>query len=539
MESVTTSETKKQYRQSILTALYIVGALLLFLFALDLMTSSLRQMSGVAAETIIVATSNPFAGLFIGLLITAMVQSSSTTTSMAVALVASGAITLESAIPLIMGANIGTTITSTIIALGFIDRRKEFRRALSTATYHDFFNILTAFILFPLEYYYGFLSGMSTSIAGYLFSPGTTGTGTRSYYLISAFGPLIDFLGESISSGFVLAVFSFALLFISVIVFRKLISNLLTRRLPERFSKLIFTNPPKAFFWGLVTTAAIRSSTVTTSLVVPIAAKKVVSLRKAVPFILGANIGTTITAFIAALTTSQTTEAVSIAIAHFLFNFIGFLIFYPVPALRKIPIWLANELGKLTLKYRLAGFVYILAVFFFIPFSLLYLNRTTMEILDARYERTDHKTMSKETFHIISRMNRTTRSGEWLTFQQDNVNSGLEPDAIVPVSIKNNILFINNEMHMFNRPGFCWDGENTNGRYKACVEDVLPSVTVSGITFDSVYVYQHLFKDPSVSGVSASRYYISVHYPLILKQEVLGDDGNVIRSEQIIGLEPR
>lgn len=539
LEPVVTPDKKKNYRQGILTGLYIVGALLLFLFALDLMTSSLRHMSGVAAETIIVATSNPFAGLFIGLLITAMVQSSSTTTAMAVALVAAGSITLESAVPIIMGANIGTTITSTIIALGFIDKKKEFRRALATATYHDFFNILTAFILFPLEYYYGFLSGMSTSISDYLFNPGSPGTGTRSYYLISAFGPPIDFLVRNISSGFVLAVLSFGLLFISVIVFRRLISNLLTRQSPERFSRLVFTNPAKSFFWGLITTAAIRSSTVTTSLVVPIAAKKVVSLRKVVPFILGANIGTTITAFIAALTHSHATAAVSIAVAHFLFNFIGFLVFYPVPALRKVPIWLANELGKLTLKYRLAGFVYILAIFFFIPFSLLYLNRSTMEILDARYERTDHKTMSKESYHIISRMNRTTRSGEWLTFQQDNMDPGLEPNAIVPVYIKNNILFIDNEMHMFNRPGFCWDGENTEGRYKACVEDVLPSVTVSGITFDSVYVYQHRFKDPSVSGISASRYYISVHYPLILKQEILDEEGNVVRSEQITKLESK
>ena len=539
MESVVTPDKKKNYRQGVLTGLYVVGALLLFLFALDLMTASLRHMSGVAAETIIVATSNPFAGLLIGLLITAMLQSSSTTTSMAVSLVAAGSITLESAIPIIMGANVGTTITSTIIALGFIDKKKEFRRALATATYHDVFNILTVFILFPLEYYYGFLSGMSTDITGYLFSTGNSGSTTRSYYLISAFGPLIDFLVGNISSGLVLAVLAFGLLFTSIIVFRRLISKLVTRQSPERFGRLVFTNPSKSFFWGLITTAAIRSSTVTTSLVVPIAAKKIVSLRKVVPFILGANIGTTITAFIAALSHSHATEAVSIAMAHFLFNFIGFLVFYPVPALRRVPIWLANELGKLTLEYRLAGFVYILAIFFFIPFSMLYLNRSAMEILDAHYERTDHRTMSKEAFHIISRMNRTTRSGEWLTFQQDNTDPGLEPNAIVPVYIKNNILFINHEMYMFNRPGFCWDGESAEGQYKACVEDVLSSFTVSGITFDSVYVYQHLFNEPSSSGISTSRYYISVHYPLVLKQEILDPEGKVIRSEQIIQLESR
>jgi sodium-dependent phosphate cotransporter len=70
---------------------------------------------------------------------------------MAVALVASGAMPLNSAIPFIMGANVGTTITSTIISLGFITKKKEFRRAVAIGTYHDFFNILTVVLLFPLE----------------------------------------------------------------------------------------------------------------------------------------------------------------------------------------------------------------------------------------------------------------------------------------------------------------------------------------------------------------------------------------------------
>ena len=78
---------------------------------------------------------------------------------------------LQSAVPIIMGANIGTTITSTIVSLGFISKKKEFRRAVAAGTYHDFFNILTAAILFPLEYYYGFLSSISVWIADLFFTP--------------------------------------------------------------------------------------------------------------------------------------------------------------------------------------------------------------------------------------------------------------------------------------------------------------------------------------------------------------------------------
>ncbi len=171
MEQAPITEPTNNVWINVRIGLYILGAFILFLFALDLMTSSLQHLGKNVAETILLATSNPFTGLFIGLLITAMLQSSSTTTSLVVALVASGSITLQSAVPIIMGANIGTTITSTIVSLGFISKKKEFRRAVAAGTYHDFFNILTAAILFPLEYYYGFLSSISVWIADLFFSP--------------------------------------------------------------------------------------------------------------------------------------------------------------------------------------------------------------------------------------------------------------------------------------------------------------------------------------------------------------------------------
>lgn len=259
---------------------YILAALFIFLFALDLMISSLQHLGKTAAETIILATSNPFTGLFIGLLITAIIQSSSATTSMVVALVASGAITLEGAVPIIMGANVGTTITSTIVSLGFITRKKEFRRAVSAGTYHDFFNILTVVILFPLEYYFGFLSGLSSSIASFLFNQPIGPSKTNFSFLGSGFNPIIDFLVNNIGNGFLLALLSFALLFGSILFFRKVLTKLLGFGSQDRFQKFFFQHPLKSFGWGLVTTAAIRSSSVTTSLVVPLVAKKVVKLKK-------------------------------------------------------------------------------------------------------------------------------------------------------------------------------------------------------------------------------------------------------------------
>jgi sodium-dependent phosphate cotransporter len=125
----------------------------------------------------------------------------------------------------------------------------------------------------------------------------------------------------------------------------------------------------------LVTTAAIRSSTITTSVVVPIVAKKITTLYQAAPFIMGANIGTTITAFIAATFNPGSLGGVSIAIAHFLFNLVGILVFFPIPGLNQLPLRLALGLGDLTRKNRLAGLGFILIAFFILPFALIYLSQ--------------------------------------------------------------------------------------------------------------------------------------------------------------------
>ena len=531
-----TEPTNKNVWTNVRIGLYILGAFILFLFALDLMTSSLQHLGKNVAETILLATSNPFTGLFIGLLITAMLQSSSTTTSLVVALVASGSITLQSAVPIIMGANIGTTITSTIVSLGFISKKKEFRRAVAAGTYHDFFNILTAAILFPLEYYYGFLSSISIWIADLFFSPVLKPTENTVSHFWFGFAPIIDFLLRKIQSPFLLALISLALLFSSILIFRKLISGLLAAKSPEQFSRFFFKNQLKSFAWGLLTTAAIRSSTITTSVVVPIVAKKIATLKDAAPFIMGANIGTTITAFIAATLNSNTSSAISIAIAHFLFNFIGVLLFFPIPVLQKLPLELANGLGKLTLRYRLAGFVYILTTFFFVPFTLIYFNQDSMQTLDLTYQQVDNSGSTSQ-YRMVARINTRTQSGEWTKFEGAVAQSGEQPSLIFPVSLKNNTLFVGKKMFLFNRPGFCWDGEDENGKFKSCIQNILPSLPISQTSFDSVYVCDISY---SRNGdMTVHRYYLSAPYKIMLQHDVLnpGKDPEVV--EKLVRFEAR
>jgi sodium-dependent phosphate cotransporter len=113
------------------------------------------------AETLIATTTNPLVGLFIGILATSIIQSSSSTTSIVVGLVAGGALNVANAIPIVMGANIGTSVTNLLVSLTQIRRDLEFRRALSAAIVHDFFNILAVIVIFPLQYFTNFLGRSS------------------------------------------------------------------------------------------------------------------------------------------------------------------------------------------------------------------------------------------------------------------------------------------------------------------------------------------------------------------------------------------
>src|SRR5258706_6522246 len=364
-------ETNINWKYFFRGAVYFLIGLLVFLFSLDLMISSLQQLGSEVNDTILLATSNPFTGLFIGLLVTAMIQSSSTTTSLTVAFVASGSLTLEGAVPIIMGANIGTTITSTIVSLSFINHKKEFRRAVAAGTYHGFFKIITTLILFPLEYNFHFLSGLAQFLATNFFHEPRGVTGNFKM-LGQGLGWPVSFLTEKIGNGYLIAGISVLMLFGSILFFRKVISNAMGLGSQGKFRQFFFKNPYKSFGWGLLTTAVFLSSTITNSLLVALVGKKNIKLMQAGAFILGGNIGNTITAFFAS--TFNSNAPISLVLTPFLFNFIGVLFFFRTPYLKELPFLLATSLGKLTLRNRMVGFLYLLMTFFLVPFLLIYFS---------------------------------------------------------------------------------------------------------------------------------------------------------------------
>ncbi len=141
--------------------LLFVFFLYLFFLSIELMGSAFKGFGRDFAERFISTTSNPFVGLFIGILTTSIAQSSSLTTSIIVGMVASGTITIPNAIPIIMGANIGTTVTSLIVAMAHINRKQEFRKAFAGATVHDAFNVLSVIVLMPLHLFSQYIFGIS------------------------------------------------------------------------------------------------------------------------------------------------------------------------------------------------------------------------------------------------------------------------------------------------------------------------------------------------------------------------------------------
>ncbi|MDG2112784.1 MAG: Na/Pi symporter, partial [Actinomycetota bacterium] len=123
-------------------ALLVVALIYVFLVGVSSLEAGIKIMGADTQEKLFSAVSNPIAGLSIGVLGTVLVQSSSASTSVIVGLVATQALGVEQAVPMVMGANIGTTVTNTLVSLGHVRQSAEFKRAFAAATVHDFFNLL-------------------------------------------------------------------------------------------------------------------------------------------------------------------------------------------------------------------------------------------------------------------------------------------------------------------------------------------------------------------------------------------------------------
>ncbi len=360
----------KHIRDIILKTVVLMGLLYLFLLSIELIGSAFKLFGSGLAEQLLQSTSSPLEGLFIGILVTSLVQSSSTVTSIVVGMVGGGALTIAGAIPIIMGANIGTSVTNTIVSIGSIGRREEFKRAFGAATIHDYFNILAVIIIFPLQISFNVLGRSATFLSSLLLE--TQGLEFKSP-LKMIVKPTSHFIIEFVQSQPVIVlILGFVVLFVSLKYIVTVLKSVILDKAESFFDKLIFKTAPRAFIFGMLLTVLVQSSSVTTSLVVPLVGAGMLNLVQIYPYTIGANVGTTMTTILASLVTGEI-SAVTVAFAHLLFNVFGGTIIFGIKFLRDIPLFFSEKVSSIVYHHRWVSVVFVSIIFFIIPLLVIFI----------------------------------------------------------------------------------------------------------------------------------------------------------------------
>lgn len=372
----------------------VVRAVLLTLFYLFVFLAGVKGLGDgfklVGADLLdsfFRATGNPMVALMVGILATTVVQSSSVTTSMVVGLVAApeNPLPLLNAVPMIMGANIGTTVTNTFVSMAYVGRREEFQRAFSVATCHDFFNFMAVAVLLPLELATGYLRGTAVAVAHSVaaVTPGVDYDSPLKGALKLVMTPLYRgaeavFSVSEPAQGIVIAIVSVGLIFVALTQLVRTLKSRLQTHLERAVEGTLAKSGLIGIVIGIAVTAAVQSSSITTSLLVPLAAAGIVTIQQAFPVTLGANIGTTLTALLASLAVSgpNAEAGVSIALVHLLFNLTATILIYPFAAIRRLPILAAEALAGVAGRSRSWAFVYVMILFYGIPAVLAFLSQS-------------------------------------------------------------------------------------------------------------------------------------------------------------------
>lgn len=343
-----------------------------FLVAIKMMGGAIKLMGKETSKGLFDGVSNPFAGLSVGVLATVLVQSSSTTTATIVSLVGSGALAVRHAVPMVMGANIGTTVTNTMVSVGHLRQGPEFGRAFAAATVHDFFNLLCVVVFLPLELATGFLSSTAEGMTGQLY--GDVAGGKYESPIKAAVGAVYDaikgvFTGmglEDLGLAITVLITGVALTFFCLIFITKNMRVMISGPLERALNRSLGKSGLIGILVGALITVSVQSSSITTSLLVPLCAAGVLTLSNAFPIMLGANLGTTVTAMLASLAADRP-EGLTIALVHLLFNVSGILLFYPILAVRQVPIRLAEGLAVRAQRNPLWVIGYLVGVFIVTP----------------------------------------------------------------------------------------------------------------------------------------------------------------------------
>ncbi|MEX2562678.1 MAG: Na/Pi symporter, partial [Nitriliruptoraceae bacterium] len=344
---------RRRYLPKWARLLLALALLYVFLVGVGLLEAGIRQFGEGFETQLLESVGNPLAGLFAGIAATVLVQSSSISTATIVGLVGAGTLPVSLAVPMVMGANIGTTVTNTLVSLGSLRNPVEFRRAFTAATMHDVFNWIAVAMLFPLELATGVISAAAARLGGILSNAGVQGAEADSpiKQAVRAGTGLVESVLEvvvpsGVGLGVLLLVVGMGLLFASLRLVTTNMRAVMAGRIEQAMNRLLDRGGGlPGIVMGILITVVVMTSTITTSILVPMVAAGVLTVRNAYPVTLGANIGTTATALLASLAVDLPAGLV-IALVHVLFNLLAITIIYPVPAVRYLPVRIAGALAR-------------------------------------------------------------------------------------------------------------------------------------------------------------------------------------------------
>ncbi|KAF4039448.1 Na+/Pi-cotransporter [Phytophthora infestans] len=376
-----------------------LAALYFFMVAVKFIGDGFTLALGCDTKGAFDFANNPVAGLMIGTVATALLHSSGTVTSIVVALVGSGGMTIRQGVYVIMGANVGTCVTCIMVAFGQVGDRTRFQRAMAAATVHDMYNIWSVFVMFPIEVIFHPLEKMSVAMSNAKTSSGAfnspvdaivnpltqkllsvdkkaiyrVATGETMCTEDQSFVKSGAFHNSSLSDGSIGAItviIGFCILVCALLTLVKMLAKVFMGPTKKLISKLLNYNGYINIFVGTLITFAVHSSTVVTSTLTPMAGLGVVTLEQVYPLVIGANLGTTGTALLASLVTGKA-DSVAIALVHFWFNVIGIFLFYPIPVTRKPILGWARSLAFFSASWPLTAVIFLIILFLVAPGILL------------------------------------------------------------------------------------------------------------------------------------------------------------------------
>jgi sodium-dependent phosphate cotransporter len=353
----------------------VAGLIYLLICAVSIISRGFAGLGSDAAHTMFAFAAHPWVGLSVGVLGTVLIQSSTTTTAIAVTAVGSGALPIQGAIPIILGANVGTTVTTSLVALTFIGNRTEFRRALGASTVHDFYNWLALLIFFPIELIWHPLKHISGALTNALYGADWLPNPAHFNFIRAATRPVehavihaTSHISSTLGPLFTIVIGA-VLILVAVRYLGRLLKLLMVGRARDILIKAVGRNAYLAMASGMGVTVVTQSSTITTSVLVPFAGAGILTPAQVYPVVVGSNLGTTFTVVFAAFAGVGQDAKIGLqaAFVHLVYNGFAIVVIYVIPLLRPVPLFCAETLARLASEHRWVLAVYLCTVFIALP----------------------------------------------------------------------------------------------------------------------------------------------------------------------------